>query len=283
VQLRSAKLETPELGNFFPELLSVIAKSTRQRPLCRRPLSAKRPHFVFCFFAFHIDTHTHTVYLYSIPDLTRALARPPLAPAGARFFSSGFSLPFSPPPRSCGFPALLLLFFNLRCCSFFLCRPLSSSHWRRRFRPSSPPPPPYPPAPLTFDSSPLPQAPSLPGPSPSFSSTPRSSCLAAPGPIPPGSSLSFPSTPHSSCPAVPGPIPPWPLAVVPIQTPQLVPPSFYCSRYPAPARRPVLSPPPRLPSRRHATLPGTGVHPHLLPPPPDRDFGPLIPIGLCIL
>jgi hypothetical protein len=35
VQLRSAKLGTPELGKFFPELLSVIAKSTRQRLLCR--------------------------------------------------------------------------------------------------------------------------------------------------------------------------------------------------------------------------------------------------------
>jgi hypothetical protein len=45
VQLRSAKL-----GRCFPELLSVIAKSPRQRPLCRRPLSAKRPHFGFIFF-----------------------------------------------------------------------------------------------------------------------------------------------------------------------------------------------------------------------------------------
>jgi hypothetical protein len=66
VQLCSAKLGTPELGRFFPELPSVIAKSPRQRPLCRRPLSAKRPHFVL-FFGFHIDKHTHThthIYIY---------------------------------------------------------------------------------------------------------------------------------------------------------------------------------------------------------------------------
>jgi hypothetical protein len=49
-QLRSAKLGTPELGKFFLELPSVVVKSTRQRVLCRRPLSAKRPHFVLTFF-----------------------------------------------------------------------------------------------------------------------------------------------------------------------------------------------------------------------------------------
>jgi hypothetical protein len=50
VQLRSAKPGTPELGRSFPELPSVIAKSPLLRPLCRRPLSAKRPHFGFIFF-----------------------------------------------------------------------------------------------------------------------------------------------------------------------------------------------------------------------------------------
>jgi hypothetical protein len=65
VQLRSAKLGTPELGKFFPELSSVFARSARQRTLCQRPLSAKRPHF----FAFHINKHTHThththIYIY---------------------------------------------------------------------------------------------------------------------------------------------------------------------------------------------------------------------------
>jgi hypothetical protein len=44
-QLRSAKLGTPELENFFPGLPSIVVKSTRQRLLCRRPLSSKRPHF----------------------------------------------------------------------------------------------------------------------------------------------------------------------------------------------------------------------------------------------
>jgi hypothetical protein len=60
VRLRSAKLGTPELGRFFPKLPSVIAKSPRQRPLCRRPLSAKRPHFGFILF-FLICMY---VYLY---------------------------------------------------------------------------------------------------------------------------------------------------------------------------------------------------------------------------
>jgi hypothetical protein len=61
VQLRSEKLGTPELCRFFLELSSVIAKCPRQRPLCRRPRSAKRPHFVF----FHIDKHTHThIYIH---------------------------------------------------------------------------------------------------------------------------------------------------------------------------------------------------------------------------
>jgi hypothetical protein len=57
VQLRSAKLGTPELGKFFPELPSVIARSTRQRPLCRRPLSAKRPHDNT--YISHPQVHTH--------------------------------------------------------------------------------------------------------------------------------------------------------------------------------------------------------------------------------
>jgi hypothetical protein len=64
VQLRSEKLGTPELCRFFLELSSVIAKCPRQRPLCRRPRSAKRPHFVF----FHIDKHTHT-YIYTYPQV----------------------------------------------------------------------------------------------------------------------------------------------------------------------------------------------------------------------
>jgi hypothetical protein len=59
VQLHSAKLATPELGKFFPELPSVIANSTRQRTLCPRPLLAKRPHFIF--FPFHINKH---IYIY---------------------------------------------------------------------------------------------------------------------------------------------------------------------------------------------------------------------------
>jgi hypothetical protein len=71
VQLRSAKLATPELGKFFPELPSVIAKSTRQRTLCPRPLLAKRPHFIY--FPFHINKHIY-IYIpwvwnnYSIPE-----------------------------------------------------------------------------------------------------------------------------------------------------------------------------------------------------------------------
>jgi hypothetical protein len=64
VQLRSAKLGTPELGKVFPELPRVVARGSRQRSLCRRPLSAKRPHFVL-FFSFHIDKHTHKyIYIY---------------------------------------------------------------------------------------------------------------------------------------------------------------------------------------------------------------------------
>jgi hypothetical protein len=64
MELRLTKLGTPELGKFFPELPSVIARSTRQRRLCRRPLSGKRPHFVF--FAFHvIYTYIYThIYIY---------------------------------------------------------------------------------------------------------------------------------------------------------------------------------------------------------------------------
>jgi hypothetical protein len=60
-QLLLAKLGTPELEKFFPELPSVVAKSTRQRALCRRPLSAKRPYFVL--FIFLISTLTN-IYIY---------------------------------------------------------------------------------------------------------------------------------------------------------------------------------------------------------------------------
>jgi hypothetical protein len=71
VQLRSAKLGTPELGKFFPELPSLIAKSTRQRPLCRRPLSIKRPHFVL-FFSFHIDNIYIYIYIYIYMTISHA-------------------------------------------------------------------------------------------------------------------------------------------------------------------------------------------------------------------
>jgi hypothetical protein len=62
------KAGTPELGRFFLELPSVIAKIPRQRPLCRRPLSAKRPHFVF--FAFHIDKHIYMTISHATIDNT---------------------------------------------------------------------------------------------------------------------------------------------------------------------------------------------------------------------
>jgi hypothetical protein len=76
MQLRSAKLGTPELGKFFPELPSVFARSTRHRSLSRRPRSAKRPHFVL-FFSFHIDKHTHThththTYIYIYMTISHA-------------------------------------------------------------------------------------------------------------------------------------------------------------------------------------------------------------------
>jgi hypothetical protein len=52
--------EHPSWEKIFPELPSVIAKSTRQRPLCRQPLSAKEA--TFCFiFSFHIDKY---IYIY---------------------------------------------------------------------------------------------------------------------------------------------------------------------------------------------------------------------------
>jgi hypothetical protein len=151
------------------------------------------------------------------------------------FFSSGFSLPFSPPPRSCGFPTLLLLFFNLHFSSFFLRRPLSSSHRRRRFRPSPPPPTPIPSSPAHLRLLPPPPAPSLPSPSPSFPSTHRSSCLAAPGPIPPRL-----------------------LAVVPIHTPQLVPRCPWPHPSLAPCRRSHTDPAARAPVVLLLQVPSSG-------------------------
>jgi hypothetical protein len=59
-QLLSAKLGTPELGNLFPELPRVIAMSTRQRALCRQPLSAKRSVLSFIFLLSTL-TNTHRI------------------------------------------------------------------------------------------------------------------------------------------------------------------------------------------------------------------------------
>jgi hypothetical protein len=74
VQLRSAKLGTPELGKFFPELPRVIARSSRQRGLCRRPLSAKSPLYVL-FFSFHIDKYIY-IYTHTSSYITTSISNP---------------------------------------------------------------------------------------------------------------------------------------------------------------------------------------------------------------
>jgi hypothetical protein len=53
--------EHPSWENLFPELPRVIARSTRQRALCWRPLSAKRSLLSFIFnFLLSALTNTHT-------------------------------------------------------------------------------------------------------------------------------------------------------------------------------------------------------------------------------
>jgi hypothetical protein len=49
VQLCSAKLGTPELGKFFPELPSVVAKTLDKCPFADGP-SRQRGHILFFFF-----------------------------------------------------------------------------------------------------------------------------------------------------------------------------------------------------------------------------------------
>jgi hypothetical protein len=62
VQLRSAKLGTPELGKFFPELPSVVAKTLGKGAFADGP-SRQRGHILFNFF---LSTLTNTyIYIYT--------------------------------------------------------------------------------------------------------------------------------------------------------------------------------------------------------------------------
>jgi hypothetical protein len=54
VQLRSAKMGTPELGKFFPELPSVFARSTRHSGFADGPARQRGTFcFIFVFFFPH--------------------------------------------------------------------------------------------------------------------------------------------------------------------------------------------------------------------------------------